>query len=258
MNEPDVDTTTHSSARVWNYILGGTDNYEVDRALADRMLAAFPGMAVLAREQRRFLGRAIGYLVREAGVRQFLDIGTGLPTADNTHEVAQRLAPESRIVYVDNDPLVLAHARTMLTSSPEGATDYIDANVQDPERILREAARTLDFGKPVGLMMFGILGNVASYDEARGILKRLLGALPPGSYLALSEGTATSDQAQSGKQVAAEQGHAYTPRTVAQVEGYFEGLDLVEPGVVPTPHWRPTGGEVASAIDGRGGVGRKS
>ncbi|XVV10009.1 SAM-dependent methyltransferase [Actinoplanes sp. CA-131856] len=257
MTEPMLDTSRPSSARVWNFILGGKDNFEVDRALAAQILERFPEIAVLAREQRRFLGRALDFLVHEAGVRQFLDIGTGLPTAGNTHEVAQRLAPESRIVYVDNDPLVLAHARALLTSSPEGATDYIDASVQDPELILREAARTLDFSRPVGLVMLGILGNVADYDEARAILRRLLGALPSGSYLVLSDGTDTSSEARSGHQAAKDQGHPYNARSVAQVEGYFEGLELVEPGVVPIPQWRPGDGEVPPATDGRSGVGRK-
>ncbi|WP_436535550.1 SAM-dependent methyltransferase [Actinoplanes sp. HUAS TT8] len=257
VSEPKIDVTQPSSARVWNYILGGKDNFEIDRALAAQILAKFPEIAVLAREQRKFLGRAIGHLVREAGVRQFLDIGTGLPTADNTHQIAQRLAPESRIVYVDNDPLVLSHARALLTSSPEGATDYIDANVQDPERILTEAARTLDFSEPVGLTMLGILGNVADYDEAREILRRLLGALPSGSYLVLSDGTDSSSEARSGHRAAKEQGHPYNARSVAQVAGYFEGLDLLEPGVVPIPQWRPESDEVPTATDGSCGVGRK-
>jgi hypothetical protein len=257
VSEPVIDTSRPSSARVWNYILGGKDNFEADRALAAQILERFPEIAVLAREQRKFLGRAVGFLVHEAGVRQFLDVGTGLPTADNTHEVAQRLAPESRVVYVDNDPLVLAHARALLTSSPAGATDYIDASVQDPERILHEAARTLDFSRPVALTMLGILGNVADYDEARAILRRLLDALPSGSYLVLADGTDTSSEARSGHRAAKEQGHPYNARSVAQVEGYFEGLVLVEPGVVPIPRWRPGPGDVPAATDGRCGIGRK-
>jgi hypothetical protein len=257
VSEPAIDVSTPSSARVWNYILGGKDNFEVDRMLAAQILERFPEIAVLAREQRKFLARAVGFLVHEAGVRQFLDIGTGLPTADNTHEVAQRLAPESRIVYVDSDPLVLVHARALLTSSPEGATDYLEARVQDPERILSEAARTLDFGKPVALTMLGILGNVADYDEARSILRRLLEALPSGSYLVLADGTDTSSEARSGHQAAKDQGHPYNARSVAQVEGYFEGLDLIEPGVVPIPQWRPGADDVPSATDGRCGIGRK-
>jgi SAM-dependent methyltransferase len=257
VSEPVIDTSRPSSARVWNHILGGKDNFEIDRLLAAQILEKFPEIAVLAREQRKFLARAVGFLVHEAGVRQFLDIGTGLPTAGNTHEVAQRLAPESRVVYVDNDPLVLVHARALLTSSPEGATDYVEARVQDPERILREAGRTLDFGRPVALMMLGILGNVAEYDEARAILRRLLAAVAPGSYLVLSDGTDTSSEARSGHQVAKKQGHPYNARSVAQVEGFFAGLELVEPGVVPIPRWRPGADSVPSATDGRCGVGRK-
>ncbi|MEV6347926.1 SAM-dependent methyltransferase [Actinoplanes sp. NPDC051851] len=257
MSDATIDQQRPSSARVWNYILGGKDNFEVDRTLAAQILDRFPEIAVLAREQRRFLGRAIGHLVHEAGVRQFLDIGTGLPTADNTHEIAQRLAPESRIVYVDNDPLVLVHARALLTSTPEGATDYIDANVEDPGRILAEAARTLDFSRPIALTMLGILGNVADYDQAREILRHLLGALPSGSYLVLSDGTDTSSSARSGHQAARDRGHPYNARSVAQVEGYFEGLTLLAPGVVPIPQWRPGTGEVPQAMDGRCGVALK-
>src|SRR5687768_11673044 len=142
MTDPHVDDSRPSSARVWNYILGGTDNFPVDRELADQIIAAFPHIAVIAREQRKFLRRTVTFLAGTAGIRQFLDIGTGLPTADNTHEVAQRVAPEARVVYVDKDPLVLAHARELLTSTPEGATAYVDSDVRDPERIVREAAGT--------------------------------------------------------------------------------------------------------------------
>src|SRR6185436_1115633 len=157
----ELDTTAPHSARVWNYWLGGKDNFAVDRQVGEQVLQMLPSIVEQARADRAFLGRAVSHLAGERGIRQFLDIGTGLPTADNTHEVAQRVAPSSRIVYVDNDPLVLVHARALLTSSAEGRTAYIDSNVEDPDRILSEAARTLDFSQPVALTMIGILGNVA-------------------------------------------------------------------------------------------------
>ena len=189
---PRLDTSTAHSARVWNYLLGGKDNFAADREVGDMILQMFPGIAHIARLQRRFLGRAVRYLAGEAGIRQFLDVGTGLPTVDNTHEVAQRVAPECRIVYVDNDPLVLVHARALLTSAPGGMTSYIEADVRDTEEILGEAARTLDFSQPIALMMLGIMGQLPDSAEPRSIVTTLLDALPPGSYLALSDGTDTS------------------------------------------------------------------
>jgi hypothetical protein len=171
------------SARVWNYWLGGKDNLAADREVGDRVRDIYPEIVDIARVSRAILARAVRYLAGEAGIRQFLDLGTALPTADNTHEVAQRVAPESRIVYVDNDPMVLVHARALLTSTPEGATDYIDANVREPNKILQAAGRTLDFTQPVALMMLGILGNVRDTDEARSIVNRLVDAAPSGSCL---------------------------------------------------------------------------
>src|SRR6476469_3481557 len=177
------DTSVPHSARIWNYWLGGKDNFQADREAGDEFLTYYPQQLDKARACRQFLSRAVRYLVQEQGIRQFLDVGTGLPTADNTHEVAQRLAPESRIVYVDNDPLVLAHARILLTSSPEGVTNYIDADLHDPARILAEAGKTLDLTQPVALLLIGVLGHVADVDEARSILRRLLAGLPPGGLL---------------------------------------------------------------------------
>ena len=173
-----IDTSVPHSARIWNYWLGGKDNYPVDREAGDRYVEIFPGIIDLARHSRAFLTRTVRFLAGEAGIRQFLDIGTGLPTVDNTHQVAQRVAPESRIVYVDNDPLVLAHARALLTSTPEGACAYIDADLREPEKILDKAAETLDFSRPIGLMLMGILGHIEDYDEARSIVSRLLDRLP--------------------------------------------------------------------------------
>jgi hypothetical protein len=257
MTDPHVDVSRPSSARVWNYLLDGKDNFAVDRELGDALRSANPAIAAVAQAQRRFLVQAVTLLAGEVGIRQFLDIGTGLPTANNTHEVAQRVAPGSRIVYVDNDPLVLVHARALLTSSPEGETAYIDSNVEDPERILGEAARTLDFSRPVALTMIGILGNVADYAEARSIVERLLAAVPSGSYLAVSDGTSTSAQSVESQRVAKESGHPYNLRTPEEIAGYFEGLELLEPGVVSTSQWRPQPGTEPEALDVYCAVGRK-
>jgi O-methyltransferase involved in polyketide biosynthesis len=261
---PEIDTSVPHSARIWNYWLGGKDNYPVDRAAGDQFLAAFPGVVEVARASRQFLTRAVRYLAGEAGIRQFLDIGTGLPTADNTHEVAQRVAPACRVVYVDNDPLVLTHARALLASTPQGVTAYIDADLRDPDKIVQGAAHTLDFNQPVALMLMGILGHVGDYDEARSIVRRLLDALPSGSYLALDDGTDVVDKAAVEEAQGAynESGAIpYHPRSPEQIAGFFDGLELVEPGVVSCPRWRPdpadgTGG-LPAEIDAFGGVGRK-
>ncbi|GAB2831312.1 SAM-dependent methyltransferase [Actinoallomurus bryophytorum] len=260
--KPTIDTTVPHSARVWNCLLGGKDHYPVDREAAEKIREFFPGMADIALHSRHMLVRVVRHLAGDAGIRQFLDIGTGLPTVDNTHEVAQRVAPESRIVYVDNDPLVLVHAQALLTSSPEGMTDYIEADVRDPDRILRKAAETLDFTQPVGLMLMGILGLVSDYDEARSIINRLLAALPAGSYLALYDG-ADTDPAYVAALGGYNKGSGaipYTPRSPELIAGFFDGLELLEPGVVPVTRWRPEPSpweeipEVACA----GGVARKS
>src|SRR6266571_3073426 len=253
-----IDTSVPHSARFWNYFLGGKDNYPVDRALGDQIAKMAPGLVDVARASREHIIRTVTYLAGEAGIRQFLDIGTGLPTANNTHEVAQRVVPECHIVYVDNDPLVLAHARALLTSSPEGATDYIDADLHDPETILREAARTLDFTTPVALMLMGILGHVKD-DDVRSIIKRLMDALPSGSYLAHSDGTNTSPE-----MVAAQDQYnqsaplPYYVRSPERIASFYEGLELVPPGVVRVTDWRPEIGphEIRHA-EAFGGVGRK-
>jgi hypothetical protein len=234
-----IDTTVPHSARIWNYWLGGKDNYAVDREAGDQYLEIFPGIAVVARTSRGFLTRAVSYLAGEAGIRQFLDIGTGLPTANNTHEVAQRVAPESKIVYVDNDPLVLAHARALLTSRPEGATEYLDADIRNPATILDAAAGLLDFRQPLALMLMGIMGHFTD-EEAYPIVRRLLAGLPSGSYFALYDGANTNEafnQAQEGYNQSG--AVPYYLRSPEQFARYFEGLELVEPGVVPVPHWRP-------------------
>ena len=255
-----VDRTVAHSARMWNYYLGGKDNYQVDRDIAEEMLAIYPGYGIKARTCRYYLFRAVRFLTVEEGVRQFLDVGTGLPTAENTHQVAQQFAPESRIVYVDNDPLVLAHARSLLTSSPEGTTCYVDADLREPERILAEARASLDFREPIALLLLGVLGHLADYEEARGTVRRLLDGLPPGSYLVQCDGTTTD--ASYVKALADYRetiGVPYTPRAHEQIVSYFAGLELLEPGVVPIHQWRPEPGLVGvpAAVDESGGVGRK-
>ncbi|MEV4252319.1 SAM-dependent methyltransferase [Spirillospora sp. NPDC049652] len=238
---PGVDTTVPHSARIWNYLLGGKDNYPVDREAGDRICEIFPGMADITRHSRHMLTRVVRYLAAEAGIRQFLDIGTGLPTVDNTHEVAQRIAPDARIVYVDNDPLVLVHAQALLTSSAEGATAYIEADVRDPEAILAQAAATLDFSQPVALMLMGILGLVEDDEECRSIVRRLMAHLPPGSYLAAYDGADTDPAYVQAIQRynAGGRGVPYTPRSPEEIGRYFEGLAVLEPGVVSVSKWRP-------------------
>jgi hypothetical protein len=255
----EIDTSVPHSARIWNYWLGGKDNYPVDEAAGDAYTAVFPGIVTIARSSRAFLGRSIRYLVREAGVRQFLDVGTGLPTVDNTHEVAQRSAPESKIVYVDNDPLVLAHARALLTSTPEGVTAYEDLSLYDPERILEAASKTLDLTRPTALIMSGILGHVTDYDQARDLVTRLLAGLPSGSYLSLNEGSRGTDPDYEQAQDAYNETGAvpYFLRPVEQITGYFEGLELVEPGVVSVPLWHPDSDTRPEPIGQHGGVGHK-
>jgi hypothetical protein len=256
---PSIDTSVPHSARIWNYWLGGKDYYPVDQAAGDQYVEVFPGIVDVARASRQFLTRAVRYLAGEAGIRQFLDIGTGLPTADNTHQVAQRVAPEARIVYVDNDPLVLAHARALLTSTPEGATDYVDADLRDPDKIVRGAAETLDFTQPVALMLMGIMGHITDDDEARSIVSRLLEALPPGSYLTLYDGARTSKAFEEAQQGYDDTGAVpYRLRSPEQIAGFFDGLELVEPGVVSCPRWRPDPTVSGPAeVDAFCAVGRK-
>ena len=244
-----IDTRTPHSARVWNYWLGGKDNYPVDQETGDRVAEMYPDIVTLARAARGFLTRAVTYLAADAGIRQFLDIGTGLPTASNTHQVAQAAAPASRVVYVDNDPLVLAHARALLTSSRQGACDYIDADLRDTGRIIAEAGRTLDFRRPVAITLIAILHHIEDYDEARGIVSRLVAAVPPGSYLAISHSSNAVNGATSDRAVARWNEHGRPPvilRSPEQIGGFFAGLELLAPGLVSTTRWRPAAVEVGS------------
>jgi O-methyltransferase involved in polyketide biosynthesis len=249
---PEMDTSVAHAARVWNYFLGGKDNFPADREAGDQVLALMPEIVDSARADRAFLGRVVRYLAGEAGIRQFLDIGTGLPTADNTHQVAQAVAPESRIVYVDNDPLVLAHARALLTSGPAGVTAYLEADVRDPDTILEAAARTLDFSQPVALMLLGILNFVVDDDEAYAIVDRLLDAVPSGSYMAVVHPT----QEVHGEAMAEtlrlwnERGGApIVDRSRQELARFFDRLELLEPGVVSCSQWRPDPGDPSSQVE---------
>ena len=257
---PTIDTSVPHSARIWNYWLGGKDNYPVDRAAGDAYTDVFPGIVTIARSSRAFLARNITHLVAEAGIRQFLDVGTGLPSADNTHEVAQRIAPETRIVHVDNDPMVLAHARTLLRSTPEGATAYIEADVLDTDRILKAAAQTLDLSRPTALILSNILGHVATHEQARSIVTALMSALPSGSYLSVNDGSAGIDPVFEAAQNAYNESGAvpYNLRTVEEITSYFDGLELLHPGVVSVPLWRPdTTGPAPQVVGEHGALARK-
>ncbi|MDX3119063.1 SAM-dependent methyltransferase [Streptomyces scabiei] len=256
-----IDTSKPHSARFWNYFVGGKDNYEVDREIGGEIKKIFPGLVDVALTSRHFLGRAVRHLAVDGGVRQFLDVGTGLPTADNTHEVAQRVAPDSRIVYVDNDPVVLAHAHALLTSTREGRTAYLDADLYAPEAVLEAAAETLDLSRPVALMILNTLGHVADYEQARELVRRLMAGLPSGSHLVISDSTATSEGMIAASDAYNASGAVpYFLRSVDEIAGFFEGLELVEPGIVPVTKWRPDAGDSANFavdVDAYCGVGRK-
>ncbi|TWF75828.1 S-adenosyl methyltransferase [Pseudonocardia hierapolitana] len=257
-----VDTTIPHSARVWNYWLGGKDNYQVDREAGDDFAAKCPEIFSLAKLSRQFLVRAVRHLVTDVRIRQFLDIGTGLPTMDNTHQVAQRAAPDCRIVYVDNDPLVLAHARALLVNTtPEGVTAYVAADMHEPDQIVSDAKNILNFNEPIGVLFMGVLGHVADHDEARSIVATVMGATPSGSHLILWDGTDTSeDLVRANADYAATGGVPYIPRSPEQIDGYFEGLEKIEPGLVPVSQWRPElRGVDTTAVDvaGYGAVARK-
>ena len=241
-SSPQIDTSVSHSARVWDYWLGGKDNYPVDRVVGDRIAGMLPEIVAHARANRMFLGRAVRFLAGEAGVRQFLDIGAGLPTVDNTHEVAQRVAPECRVVYVDNDPLVLVHAKALLTSAPPGATAYLHADLREPGDLLAGAASTLNFTEPVALMILGVLWHILDDGQVRAILGRLTGAVAPGSYLVIAHPTLEVTGEKMAAAIAYWNEHG-TPagrsRTPAELAGLLDGLVLVEPGVVSSSRWRP-------------------
>jgi DNA-binding SARP family transcriptional activator len=257
-----IDTTVSHSARIWDYWLGGKDNYPADRELGDKIAQRLPGIVAQARADRAFLGRVIKFLAGEAGIRQFLDIGTGLPTVDNTHEVAQRVARETRVVYVDNDPLVLAHARALLTSTPEGRTDYLDADLHEPETILEGARATLDFSKPIAITMLGVVWHILDDQEAMSIIDRLINDVPSGSYLVIAHTTTVVtgermvEAIRQWNQFGKPPGKARTP---AQIAAFFHQLQLIEPGVVSCTQWRPepTRSGEPDPLDRYCAVGRK-
>ena len=241
--------STAHPARVWNYWLGGRDYFAADRAAGEQMNRDFPHLVQIARAERAFLVRAVRFLAGPARIRQFLDVGAGLPAGGNTHEIAQRIAPDARIVYADNDPAVLVHARAllrnpMLASTPEGAVSYVDADLRDVAAVLAGAARTLDLGRPVALIMLGVLGYIDDHGAARSITSQLMDALPAGSYLALSHGTLDFHPPGDAGQAAAGYKSATAPlvlRGREQVSSFFDGFGLMEPGLVQAPLWRPEG-----------------
>jgi len=243
---PQIDTSVAHSARVYDYWLGGKDNFAADRALGDAMVQAIPNLPTMARANRAFLGRAVRYLAAEAGVRQFLDIGTGIPTAANTHEVAQEVAPDSRVLYVDHDPIVLAHARALMTSTSQGLAEFIMADLREPEAILADPAlaKTLDLDQPVGLMLVAILMHFRDDENPQGIVSTLVDALPSGSYVVITHPTADFDaEAFNGASAAAAHaGITLVSRSKADIEEFFTGLEIVEPGVVPVLAWHPDEG----------------
>jgi hypothetical protein len=248
---PLINSSVPHSARIWNYWLGGKDCYEIDREVGDQIRELNPEIVHIARAQRAFLKRAVTYLAGEVGIRQFLDVGTGLPTFDNTHEVAQRIRPEARIVYVDHDPIVLAHATALLTSTPEGATDYIDADLRDPAAILEGAGRMLDFDQPIALMLLGIAAHVPD-DSAYGIVQRLVDALPSGSYLVFCDSTEVFHPKEMRAMVAQWNEASDNPRvnrSPEQLARFFDGLELLEPGLVSVAQWRPAPSEAGTAVE---------
>jgi hypothetical protein len=262
--DPDeFDTGVPQSARVYDFLLGGKDNYEADRAVGAALIAQAPALSVMVRAQRALLARIVRHLVREAGVRQFLDIGTGIPSADNVHEVAQSLAPESHVLYVDNDPIVLAHARALMRSSAAGRTAFIQADVRRPEEILEHPSLStvLDITKPVALLLIGIVHHLRDDDAPYDVVRRLVDRLPSGSYLAVVTPSADFDPPMMAAIAATAErsGIPYVPRSRAETERFFDGLELVEPGVVPILGWRPDEEPAdVDAVHGWAGLARKA
>ncbi|MGH3938060.1 MAG: SAM-dependent methyltransferase [Pseudonocardiaceae bacterium] len=249
------------AARIWNYWMGGKDHYEVDRVAGAAVAEVYPDIITMARQSRQFLIRVVSFLAGEAGIHQFLDIGTGLPTMQNTHEVAQQITPESRIVYVDNDPLVLAHARALLVNTtPEGVTTYVDADLHDPDLIIADARNVLNFNQPIVVMFMGVLGYVADFDKVRSIVARIMAATASGSYLVIWDGTDTGEAVIEGSVKLAESGAIpYNLRRPQQISRCFDGLEMVDPGLVQITQWRPDTPRIGKGepIDAHGAVARK-
>ena len=239
---PRIDTSVAHIARVYDYWLGGKDNFTVDREVGEKVLAIHPETVLSVQANRKFLARSVRYLAATEGIGQFLDVGTGLPSANNTHEVAQAAIPQARVVYVDNDPIVLAHARALLTSSPEGATGYLEADIKDTDEILAGAARLLDFSQPVGVMLVAVLHMLRDAEGPQAIVDRLMSAVPAGSFLVISHLASDIERetmAEMGRRLNESMTQQFTMRTRAQVTAFFDGLTLVDPGVVRTHEWRP-------------------
>ncbi len=256
------DATVANLARVYDYWLGGKDNFEADRIAGEESVAVYPAIRSSVRSNRAFLMRTVSYLADGHGIRQFLDIGAGLPTAPNTHEVAQSIAPDSRVVYVDNDPMVLSHARALLASSPQGVTAYVDADLRDADAILTQAAEVLDFTQPVAILLLAVLDHIPGLAEARRVVARLIAAVPTGSFLVISHAASDIDPAQMAEMIERLNGHlaeaSYVARPREEVTGFFDGLVLVGPGVVKVTQWHPRS-EMESAMTTSlwGGVARK-
>ncbi|WP_433755271.1 SAM-dependent methyltransferase [Nocardia sp. CA-135398] len=246
-----IDTSVAHEARVYDYWLGGKDNYPADRALGDAIATHIPAIRSMARANRAFLGRAVRYVV-DAGVTQFLDIGTGIPTAGNTHEIAQTVASDARVVYVDNDPIVLAHARALMSSTREGKTAFIHADLHDPASILRDPSltATLDLNRPVAIMLVAIMMYFRDSDDPQAIIENLLESVPSGSFLVITHPTADFDARAMARVVASAEsaGINFNPRSRAETETLFAGTEIVEPGVVPVVTWHP---ELIGELSGR-------
>jgi S-adenosyl methyltransferase len=234
-----VDSSVPSPARIWDYYIGGKDNFAVDRAVAERVIAVLPSAPLVARLTRQFLARVVSYLAAEHGVRQFLDIGSGLPTADNTHQVAQRTAADSRIVYVDNDPVVIAHANALLVSTPQGCCDYIQADVRDPQTILTGAAKTLDLTRPVAVLMLQLLHFIPDEDDPYGIVQQIMDKLPSGSFLVMAHGSSDVIRPATDELTKMSKASVVTLRlrSRAEVTRFFDGLELIGPGLVTGTEW---------------------
>jgi hypothetical protein len=258
----EFDTSVAHIARMQNYWRGGKDNFAADRVAAEHAMAAYPDLVSSVRANQAFLARSVRYLAGEAGVRQFLDIGTGLPAAGSVHEIAQDLAPASRVVYVDNDPIVLAHARALLASSAPGSTSYVDADVRDTSRVLEQAAAALDFSAPVAVILVSVLHMIQDQDDPHAIVNRLMDAAPPGSFLVLTHVASDLEpeaMAEMARRVNQHVAQPATPRDYATVARFFTDLELVPPGVVRVPEWRPTSAEAAAAPSTQwGGVGQQA
>jgi hypothetical protein len=233
-----LDASKPNIARLYDYLLGGKDNFAADREAAEKVIGYAPEIPRLARENRRFLGRVVRFLAA-AGIRQFIDIGTGLPTADNTHEVAQRITPDARVVYADNDPLVLAHARALLVGTPEGATKYLHADIRDVDSLTTRATEILDFTEPVAVLILGVLGHIHDTDEARSLVTQIRARMPSGSYLAISDGTLDKERRKLERERAGDSAMRYRAREPVEIASFSDGLEWVEPGFCPVSLWRP-------------------